>query len=404
MHAYEYQALDANGRVKRGIVSADSPKGARRELKAQHLVPLKVLETRDKGTTPGKRSSRAALSFKELTLVTRQLATLIGAAAPVEQALGTIANQAEKGATKQVLLAVRGDVLEGRRLSDALKAQPKSFNTLFVALVAAAENAGTLPAVLERLADHMEKSRAIANKVSTALIYPIVLTLVAIAVVIGLMTFVVPKIAAQFNNMGQELPGLTQFMISASNVIAAYWLYAVVLIFAAVSLFGFNMRRQAFRKRVHQIILKLPLIGRLSRELNAARFARTMSTLSAAQVPIVSGLEATHATISNEVLKDAIKTITEEVKEGKSLSNAMRRSGTFPIMLVYMVASGENSGALPELLGKAADYLENEFERFTSSALSLLEPIIIVIMGGVVATIVLSILMPILQQNSLAAL
>jgi len=401
MQAYEYEAIDAKGKTKKGIISADSAKAARRDLKAKQLVPLQVKETRQKAKTAAKSGS---LSHKDRTLITRQLATLVGAASPIEQALGTIANQSDKPAIKQVLLAVRGDVLEGQKFSTALERQPKSFDPLYCSLVASGEGAGSLPQVLERLAEHMEKVRAMRNKVQTALIYPAVLTVVAIGVVIGLMTFVVPKVATQFESMGQELPGLTRFMISASDAIAAYGIFVAIGLFAMIALFGYQMRQKAFRRRVHATMLKLPLAGRLLREMSAANFARTMSTLVSSGVPVVGSLAATQSTISNDVVKEAVGHITTDVREGKSLSVAMRRANIFPAMLTYMVASGENSGTLPELLAKSADYLESEFESFTNAMLSLLEPVIIVIMGGVVATIVLSILMPILQLNSLAAL
>lgn len=409
MQAFEYEALDTAGRAQKGIVSADSPRSARRELKKRNLMPVSLRETRSKPGLSLKRGAsktddgeRTKLSHKERTLITRQLATLIGAAAPIEQALNTIAGQSDKANVKRCMLAMRADILEGRRLADALRRRGKAFDQLYIAMVSAGENAGSLPAVLDRLADYMERTQAVRTKVQTALIYPACLAVVALGVIVALMTFVVPRVVEQFDGVGQTLPFLTRLMIGISDFLVAYGLILGVVIVLAVIAFARALQYASFRLAFDQFCLGLPVLGRLIRQMNGARFARTLGTLFASGVPIVSGLEASAKTMGNRVLRRAIEAMTHDVKEGKALSATMRRGAYFPPMLVYMVAAGENSGTLADMLSKAAHYMEAEFESFTDAALSLLEPLIIIIMGAIVATIVLSILMPILQLNSLA--
>ncbi len=404
MQAFDYEALDTSGRPQKGMISADSARSARRELKRRGLAPLAVKETRQrtKNGAGTVATIRHSLGHKDRTLVTRQLATLVGAAAPIEQALNTIAGQADKDAVKHVLQSVRSDVLEGHRLADAMRRQPKAFSPLYVSMVAAGENAGSLPQVLERLADYMERTEAVRAKVQTALIYPACLAVVAVGVIIGLMTFVVPKVVQQFDTVGQTLPLLTRIMIAVSDFTAQWGLVLGLIFVAAAAAFIAALRKRPFRERVDRALLAVPFLGRMIRQMNAARFARTLGTLSASGVPIVSGLKAAEQTIENTVLQNAIGAIVADVTEGKGLSAAMRKTAVFPPMLVYMVAAGENSGTLADMLGKAASYMEAEFESVTNAALSLLEPAIIIVMGAVVATIVLAILMPILQLNALA--
>jgi len=409
MQAFEYEALDGAGRAQKGMISADSARAARRELKKRGFTPLALKETRrakkaKSGEASGASSvfGQPTMSHKDRTLVTRQLATLIGAASPVEQALNTIASQADKAVIKQSLQSVRSDVLEGRRLADAMRRQPKSFDALYTAMVSAGEGAGSLPQVLDRLADYMERTQAVRSKVQTALIYPACLAVVATGVVIGLMTFVVPKVVEQFENVGQSLPFLTRLMIGISDFLLVYGPYLGVALLLAIFAFIRALRGRKFREMFDRFVLGLPFLGKLVRQMNAARFARTLGTLTASGVPVVAGLEAAERTVGNTVLQNAIGAIVTDVKEGKGLSAAMRRTSVFPPMLVYMVASGENSGTMADMLAKAASYMETEFESVTDAALSLLEPAIIIVMGGVVATIVLAILMPILQLNNLA--
>lgn len=404
MAAFEYEALDGAGRRLRGVVSADTPRLARRELRRKKLFPVQVAPTSQKKRAKAALPKwlRSGLSAKDISLLTRQLATLVSAAAPVEEALQTMALQTEKQAAKRVLLSVRARVVEGYRLSEALAEESATFSPLYRSMVAAGETSGNLGPVLERLADHLEKSQRLRSKVTTALTYPIFLAIVATAVVAALVTFVVPKVVDQFSSLGQDLPALTELLIAVSAFAADYGLVVVALLALAVLVFLRALKHDGFRMRVDRAVLKLPLVGRLIREIHAARLARTLETLIASGATVLDGLNAARSVMHNRILKDAVAEAATLVSEGASLSAALRRSKAFPPLVTYMAASGENSGRLDHMLAKAADYLEREFEDVTTATLSLLEPAIIIVMGGVVATIVLAILLPILQLNTLA--
>ncbi len=407
MAAYEYEALDAAGRKARGVVTADSPRLARRELRAKKLVPLKIEAAGQPKTAairariPGLASfSRPSAAPRDLALVTRQLATLISAAAPVEEALQAIALQAEKPGVRKALLSVRAGVTEGQKLSQAMAGQDQVFNTLYRSMVSAGENSGTLGPVLERLADHLEKGQAMRAKVTAALTYPAFLALTALGVVGMLMAFVVPKVVEQFDSLGRELPMLTKVMIAISDGVRDYGLIALILLAVGGLAFARSLRQPAVRRGFDAFLLRLPVAGRLMRELQSARFARTLSTLIASGTPVLEGLMAARATVRNVILKEAVSDVVTQVREGASLSAAMRRAKAFPPLVVYMAAMGEKSGALDTMLAKAADYLEAEFEAMTTAAIGLLEPAIIIGMGVMVGTIIMAILLPILQFNA----
>ncbi len=405
MAEFAYLALDTQGRERRGQVAASDADDARTRLTGRKLYVVKVEAAADTNITTSALLSFDALggrklSGKQLTLFTRQLATL-ALVTPLEEALRTISRQEENKGAAAILSRVHAGVVEGRRLSEAMAREPKSFPPLFRAMVAAGEGAGTLPQILERLADLLERQAAMRAKITTALAYPVVLAAVASLVVILLMIFVVPKVVEQFDTMGQQLPLLTRFVMATSGLLARYW-WAMLLL---IGIAGFTAWRALqdsdTRLRFDTFWLRLPLIGRLARDLHAARMARTLATMVAARLPLLEGLNLTAQTVHNRRLRLASEGIAEAVRGGGSLSGAMRRAGVFPPLLVYLAASGEASGQLDTMLARAADYLEREFDTFTQSALALLEPAIIVIMGGVVATIVLSILLPILQLETL---
>lgn len=344
---------------------------------------------------------RKKLSAKQLTLFTRQLATLTQVS-PLEEALRTIARQAEQEHVREILHAVHAAVLEGRRLSRAMGREPASFPPLYRAMVAAGESSGTLGPILERLSDLLERQAEVRGKILSTLAYPVVLAIVASLVVFALMVFVVPKVVEQFEDVGQELPLLTRIVIGLSDFLAHWWwaLAAGLVAFALLAVRA--LRDEALRLRFDTWLLRLPLIGRLLRDLHAARMARTLSTMVASRLPLLEGLKLTTETVHNRALRAASVDITEAIRTGGSLSAALRRAQVFPPLLVYLAASGEAAGKLDVMLERAADYLEREFDGFTSTALSLLEPAIIIVMGGIVAVIVLSILLPILQLNTLA--
>jgi general secretion pathway protein F len=385
------------------VIRAKDETAARRTLERRSLAPVRM--------APASAAAREArqfsfgggrLSAKTLALATRQLATLV-TVAPLEEALRTIALQAEKPSVRKVLSATHAALLEGHRLSEAMGRQGQAYPPLYRAMISAGESSGALPSILERLADLLERDQQVRGKVVTALVYPAMLALTAIVVVIALMTFVVPKVVDQFDSMGQRLPLLTRAVIALSDGMQNFGWIVLLLLVAGGFAFARAMRDPAFKLRVDGAILKLPLIGRLMRDIHAARLARTLATMITSGLPVLEGLTITARTVRNDVLKRATQGMATSIREGGSLSAAMRKAGVFPPILIYMTASGESSGHLEPMLARAADYLEREFNTFTAVALSLLEPLIIVVMGGLVALIVLSILLPILQINTLAA-
>jgi len=403
MAAFDYVAVDAAGRTVSGAVTASDEAAARGWLTKRRLMPLELtparIAARAERTSGAGRGDR--LNAKTLALTTRQLATLISVS-PIEEALRTLALQADRPVVRRVLEGVHAGVMEGRRLSDAMALQGQAFPPLYRAMVSAGEQSGALQPILERLADGLERDQQVRGKVITAVVYPSVLAVVALGVIAILMTFVVPKVVDQFESMNQTLPLLTRLVIGVSDLMRNWgWLFLLLL--AGLIVAGVVARRRPeIRLRIDQTMLRLPVIGRLTRDLHGARMARTLSTMIAAGLPVLEGLTITARTVSNMALRQATESMGEAVREGGGLSAAMRRADVFPPLLVYMTASGESSGRLEPMLERAADYLEREFATFTAVMLSLLEPAIIVVMGGVVAMIVLSILLPILQINTLA--
>jgi len=371
----------------------DNP--ARQNVRRQEAVPP------PKTPATGLRLGRDRISGRTLALVTRQLATLVRVMT-VEESLRTIALQTERPAARRVLLATHAAVMEGYRLSDAMARQGTAFPPLYRAMIAAGEGSSALPEILDRLADLLEHEQGVRSKLLTTLIYPAALSVTAIAVIIALMTFVVPRVVDQFASMHQTLPALTRVVIFVSNVMTQ-WGWLILLGLALCAWIGARaLRNPSLRLKFDGALLRLPFIGRLIRDLNAARLARTLSTMIASGLPVIDGLVLTARTINNTVLREAVETMASAIREGGSLSAAMRRAAVFPPVVVNMAASGESSGKLDTMLGSAAGYLEREFNTVTSVALSLLEPAIIIIMGAVVATIVLAILLPILQINTLS--
>lgn len=399
MPAFDYAALDARGRTRSGRLDGIDARAVRSQLELRKLVAVKIVPATANAST-ASRSLFDRFTTKDVTLVTRQLATLVSAA-PLEEALRTIGAQAEKRAVRRVLMATHALVLEGFRLSDAMARQGNAFPPLYRAMVAAGEGSGALPDILERLADLLEREQQVRGKLVTALVYPAALALTAIAVVIALMTFVVPKVVEQFDSMGRELPLLTRVVIGISELMASWGVPLLALLALGAFVFSRLLKRPGFRLRVDDAILRLPLLGRIIRDVHAARMARTLSIMIGSGLPMMEGLMITARTVHNRVLRAATDRMVASIREGGSLSSAMRRAGVFPATLLYMAGSGENSGRLAPMLERAADYLEREFNTFTSVVMSLLEPVIIVVLGGVVAVIVLAILLPILQFNSL---
>ncbi|MGZ8336142.1 MAG: type II secretion system inner membrane protein GspF [Allosphingosinicella sp.] len=404
MPDFAYIGLDTAGRERRGSVRAETPDAARAQLASRRLYVVRI-EPSAEGSAPPLLSrgllARRKLSAKQLTLFTRQLATLVQVA-PLEEALRTLSRQAEREEVRRILGAVHEGVVEGRRVADAMAREPNSFPPLYRAMVAAGEGSGTLPPILERLALLLERQAQVRGKVLSTLAYPMVLAVVAAFVVFALMIFVVPKVVEQFENVGQQLPLLTRIVIALSTFLSNWWWALLILLAAGALLGGRALREEGLRMKFDRLMLRLPLIGRLIRDLHAARMARTLSTMVASRLPLLEGLNLTTGTVHNRVLRAASAEIAETVRTGGSLSGALRKAGVFPPLLVYLAASGEASGRLDLMLERAADYLDREFDSFTSTALALLEPAIIIVMGVIVALIVLSILLPILQLDTLA--
>ena len=404
MPDYAYVGLDTAGRERRGSVRAETKEAARDQLVSRRLYVVRIEPAAEGGARPLLSRgliARRKLSNKQLTLFTRQLATLV-TVSPLEEALRTVSMQSERDEVRRILGNVHAGVIEGRRLADAMGREPKSFPALYRAMVAAGEASGTLPQILERLANLLERQAQVRSKVLSTLAYPIILAFVAAFVVFALMIFVVPKVVEQFEDVGQSLPFLTRAVIGLSNFLASWWWALIILIALAVLATGRALKDEGIRMKFDRMLLRLPLVGRLIRDLHAARLARTLSTMVASRLPLLEGLRLTTDTVHNRVLRAASFEIAEQVRTGGSLSGALRKAGIFPPLLVYLAASGEASGRLDMMLERAADYLEREFDVFTTTALSLLEPAIIIVMGAIVALIVLSILLPILQLDTLA--
>ncbi|MCL1523325.1 type II secretion system inner membrane protein GspF [Xanthomonas nasturtii] len=398
MPQFDYTVLDLQGRNRHGVISADSVHSARAQLEQRQWVPVRVEAA---AATAGTAVRAARFSGKDLVLFTRQLSTLVETA-PLEEALRTIGTQSERRGVRQVTSQTHALVLEGFRLSDAMARQGKAFPALYRAMVAAGESAGALPQVLERLADLLERQAQVRSKLRSALVYPAALALTAGAVVIVLMTFVVPKVVDQFDSMGRTLPWLTRAVIGVSQFLLHAGIPLLIALAVAAVAALHMLKRPALRLAADRALLRAPLLGRLIRDLHAARMARTLAIMVNSGLPLMEGLMIAARTVDNRALRLATENMVTAIREGGSLAAAMKRAGVFPPTLLYMASSGENSGRLAPMLERAADYLEREFASFTTAAMSLLEPAIIVLLGGVVAVIVLSILLPILQFNTLA--
>lgn len=402
MPAFEYAALTPQGRQEKGVLEGDSPRQVRQQLRERGLTPINV-ETVDSASRVGSAGGlrRGHMDAGELALLTRQLATLLRAGAPLEEALANIARQTRKAAVKRVVMGVRSRVVEGYSLGKALGEYPNIFSELYRATVEAGEESGHLDPVLERLADYTESRQVMRQKVGAALIYPVMLTLVAILVLAGLLGYVVPQVVQVFVEMGQQLPLLTRGLLLVSAAVQDYGLWALAVIILLVWVWRRLLRLEAFRYRVHQLLMGLPLIGNLYRGLNSARFARTLSILAGSGVPILDALEIAGRVLSSLPMREAVKQATARVREGSLIHKALERSGQFPPMMVYMIASGEASGQLEAMLERAAEQQEREADMAISTALALFEPLLIIVMGALVLLIVLAILLPIFELNQL---
>jgi len=401
--AFQYSALDSRGRSRKGLIEADTPRLARQALREQGLHPLGIEEVASQERRRGRQwwSGRVRVNATDLALITRQLATLVGSGLPLEEALGAVARQAERTRLSGLLLAVRTRVLEGHTLATALGDFPQVFPELYRATVAAGEQSGHLDVVFERLADYTEARQQMRQKVGLALFYPALLTGVAVLIVAGLLTYVVPQVVQVFSSLNQQLPALTRGLIAVSDFLRQYGVVLLLAVAAGAIGWRYALRRVGFRRRVQQTLLKLPLLAPLTRGANTARFARTFSILMASGVPVLEALRISAQVLGNLPMREAVEQATARVKEGASLHKALGNSGYFPPMTVQLIASGESSGRLESMLERAAVQQERETETLIAALLGIFEPMLILVMGGVVLVIVLAILLPIFDLNQL---
>lgn len=403
MAAFEFKALDLGGKQKKGIVEADSARQVRQQLRDKGWSPLSVEQSteRQKGSDGTVRKNNTTLGVKDLSLITRQIATLVQSGIPLEEALSAVSQQNEKNKIRIIMLAVRAKVLEGYTLADSLSEFPSAFPKLYRSTVAAGEHAGHLDLVLNRLADYTESQQQAKQKIQLAAIYPVILSIVALSIVVFLLTYVVPDIIKVFVNNGQELPPLTNAMLITSGFLTSYGIYILIVLMGCISLFSYSMKKETFRLKVHKKLLEMPFIKKISRGTNAARFASTLSILNGSGVPLVDAMRISGEVLSNDFLKSRILEAAQKVSEGSSLQKSLEQSGYFPPMMLHMIASGESSGELDQMLERTARNQENELEGLIATIVGLFEPLMLLFMGGVVLIIVLAIMLPILNMSNL---
>jgi general secretion pathway protein F len=402
MAAFEYQALDEAGRTRKGVIEADSARHARALLRDQALMPTKVNVTASQSTI--KRSGvsfQRKLGHLDRVLFTRQLATLIGSSLPIEAALAAVAEQAEKQHVKGLIMAIRSKVLEGHSLAVSLSDHSSSFNALYRATVTAGEQSGFLDKVLENLADYEERQFSATRNVEMAMVYPAVLLTMAVLIISGLMVYIVPDMVNVIVDTGQELPWFTTVLIGITDLMANYWWLLIIAVALSVLCIRWLLAQPRMRLRWDRMKFDMPLIQRITRSANAARYTNTLSILTRSGVPLVEAMHIASGVVSNRWLQRALTEATQRVSEGISLHISLGKVGQMPPMLLHMVAAGEQSGALDAMLGRVADFQQSEVERVVSALVKLFEPLMLLLMGGVVLFIVMAILLPMLSMNQL---
>ncbi|WP_413691594.1 type II secretion system inner membrane protein GspF [Psychromonas sp. KJ10-2] len=403
MATFSYKAIDAKGKQKKGTQEADSARMLRQQLRNAGMMPLEVEAIAAKRKKAGKSFIQTKIKTTDLALITRQLSTLVASSIPIEESLQAVADQCDKPKIKDMISAVRGGVIEGYSLADSMRNYPMIFDNLFCAMVAAGEKSGHLEKVLDRLADYEEQRQEMKSKMMQALIYPIVLTLVAISVVAILLTSVVPQVVGQFQHMGADLPASTKFLIATSDALSAYGLYFVGLCIIAFLLFKHYLRKAKNQLRFDRALLNFPVVGKVVNELNTARFARTLSILNSSSVPLLEAMSIAGNVLSNLHIRLKVGEAAERVREGTSLGRALASTKLFPPMMLHMIASGERSGELGNMLERSADNQDKQFSAQVTLALGLFEPALVISMAGVVLFIVAAILQPILALNNLVS-
>lgn len=402
MGAFEYVAMDQSGKQTKGLLEGDTPKHVRQILRDRKLFPVSVSEVAQKEARRQRGFSlRRGMSSGELALITRQLASLSQSGLPLEEALLAVAQQNEQPRTKSILLGVRAKVMEGHALADGFSEFPQAFPELYRATVAAGEQSGHLDVVLERLADYTEARQELRQRVTNALVYPIALVVMAVGIISFMLATVVPKIVNVFENTSAELPALTTGLIATSDFLRNWWALVIIGFLALAWLTWWILQKEGPRRRYHGTLLRTPIIGRLTRGVNTARFTRTLSILAGSGVPILQALKISAEVIENVPMRDAVTEATVRVREGASISKSLAASKLFPPMMIHLVSSGEAGGRLEEMLSRSASGQEREVDGLIAALLGILQPLLIVIMGAIVLIIVLAILLPIFEINNL---
>jgi len=403
MPAFDYKALDSRGKQKKGVMEADAPRAVRQLLRERGMTPLEVEHATEKQKQGSPLISRSGISVADLALITRQLATLIQSGIPIEQALSATSRQSDKPRIRSMLIAIRAKVMEGYSLAESLGEFPRAFPRLYRSTVAAGEHAGHLDLVLNRLADYTQTRQESRQKIQLAAIYPIILSVVALAIVVFLLTYVVPDIIEVFVNQGQDLPALTNALLSVSGFIVGYGLYVLILVIAGIVGFRAALKQPAFRMRFHQSLLNVPLFANMIRGVSTAQYASTLSILTTSGVPLVDAMRIAGEVLANDHLRLVLKDAARKVSEGGSLHRALDQTGYFPPMMLHMIASGETSGELDSMLERTANMQEKALQGKIAAMVGLFEPLMLLFMGAVVLIIVLGIMLPILNMSNLIA-
>jgi general secretion pathway protein F len=400
MPAYSFEALDPQGQTRRGVLEADTARHARSQLRAQDWVPLKIdLQQAAKTGLQTVIWESKVFGNDALAVWTRQLAGLVGAGLPLERALSTLSQEAETPRQRDLVSALREEVNAGATFAKALAQHPREFSAIYLAVIAAGEQSGHLDMVLESLAEDLQTQQALRNKLLAATLYPAIVSVVALLIVFFLLTYVVPQVAQVFSSNQQALPWLTTFMLGLSALVQALWLWVLLLVVVSIWILRLALRQSDFRQRFDAAWLQLPLIGRLSRGYNAARFASTLAMLAAAGVPILKALQAASDTLSNAAMRKDAQEALAMVREGAPLASALAQHARFPRLLVMFARLGEQTGTLPTMLQRTAQQLGEEVQRRALQIATILEPLLIVVMGAVVMLIVLAVMLPIIQLN-----
>jgi len=403
MGAFEYTALDAQGKERKGLIEGDTPKHVRQLLREKQLLPMEIAEAAqsEQRASASNRFMRRGLSTLDLALLTRQLATLLRSGLPLEESLQAVAEQTEKPRVQRIILGVRSKVVEGHPLADGLRDFPQAFPEIYRATVAAGEQSGKLDQVLERLSDYTESRQVMGQQVSNALVYPIVLMVLSFAIVSFLLAYVVPQVVEVFEQGHQELPVATRILIGTSDFVRHYWFYALIALGLAGWGFKRWLRSAESKAKFDRFLLRVPLVGKLIRGLNTARFARTFSILTASAVPVLEALKISADVVNSLPMKHAVVDAALRVREGAPIGKSLAARKIFPPMMIHLISSGESSGELEKMLERAASNQEREMDGLLSTMTNLLGPFMVVFMGGVVMFIVIALLLPIFQLNDL---